>query len=334
MKFGETFKEYLHGEQEWFLHNCSHVEYKHLKKVLKNCRACRAVEDSDGGGTRPEEHDELSDVCHCISCPACDQKFFSELTKEASEIAGCFSTRVRRLLHLHASSPLQRCMWRVRYCFMDGQQILIQEGRMLLDYVTMNAIAIRKILKKYDKVHGSVNGRNFKTKMRAEKIELLQSPWLIELGAFYLNFRGSEIGEPGEFFREFTCDLTGTQPVMTMTLSDSVKYEYSLTCAVCLDTVFNPYALSCGHLFCKSCACSSASVLIFQGLKTAPHGAKCPVCRNVDVYRDSVHMTELDLLLKNRCKEYWKERLRGERAQMVKESKAYWDSQRISAMSY
>ena len=86
----------------------------------------------------------------------CDQKFFSELTREASEIAGCFSSRVRRLLHLHVSSGgLQRYMWRLRHCFTDDQQILIQEGRMLLDYVTMNAIAIRKILKKYDKVSKS-----------------------------------------------------------------------------------------------------------------------------------------------------------------------------------
>jgi len=70
--------------------------------------------------------------------------------------------------------------------------------------------------------------------MQAKRIELLQSPWLIELGAFYVNFTGSDMGEPGEFFREFSCDLSGAQPVMTMTLSDSIKYEYNLTCAVCL----------------------------------------------------------------------------------------------------
>lgn len=78
--------------------------------------------------------------------------FFTELTKEASDIAGCFSSRVRRLLNLHVSSGLYRYMWRLRHCFMDDQQVMIQEGRMLLDYVTMNAIAINKILKKYDKV--------------------------------------------------------------------------------------------------------------------------------------------------------------------------------------
>ena len=78
--------------------------------------------------------------------------FFTELTKEASKIAGCFSSRVKRLLHLNVHSGLQRYIWRVRQCFIDDQQNMVQEGRMLLDYVTMNAIAIRKILKKYDKV--------------------------------------------------------------------------------------------------------------------------------------------------------------------------------------
>lgn len=158
-------------------------------------------------------------------------------------------------------------MRRLSHCFLDDQQTSVQEVRMLLDYVTMNAIAIRKILKKYDKVsffvgdphpsisqrwvftfyhcwsylialfykvHGSVNGRNFKMVMRAKRIELLQSPWLIELGAFYLNCAGSDAGEPGAFFRKFSCDLSDSQPVMTMVLFDSITYEYSLNCPICL----------------------------------------------------------------------------------------------------
>ncbi|ONK58268.1 uncharacterized protein A4U43_C09F10390 [Asparagus officinalis] len=48
----------------------------------------------------------------------------------------------------------------------------------------MNAIAIQKILKKYDKVHGSVIGRNFMTEMHDKRNELLQSQRLIELGFF------------------------------------------------------------------------------------------------------------------------------------------------------
>lgn len=72
--------------------------------------------------------------------------------KEASDIAGCFSSRARHLLHLHVANGMQRYMLRVRQCFKNDQQAMIEEGRMLIEYVTMNAIAIRKILKKYDKV--------------------------------------------------------------------------------------------------------------------------------------------------------------------------------------
>ncbi|PIA54189.1 hypothetical protein AQUCO_00900618v1 [Aquilegia coerulea] len=317
MKFGETFTEYLHGDQEWFLDKCSHVEYKQLKKVLKRCRS-RNCKDAPAGSESNNEG-----FCQCESCPLCDQKFFSELIKEASEIAGCFSSRVRHLLQLHISNGLQRYMLRLRHCFTNDKELMAQQGRMLIEYVTMNAIAIRKILKKYDKVHSSINGRNFRTKMRAEHLELLQSPWLIELGAFYINSNGVS----GELSDQFSCDLSSDRPVMTLTISDSLKLEYSLTCAICLDTVFNSYALSCGHLFCKACACSAASVMIFEGLKAADPETRCPVCREVGVYANSVRMIELDLLLKNRCKEYWREKLHDERAETVKQSKEYWDSQ-------
>lgn len=56
MKFGETFMEYLHGDREWFLDKCSHVEYKRLKKVLKSCRTCRL-------------NDSCTDECEWKSCP-------------------------------------------------------------------------------------------------------------------------------------------------------------------------------------------------------------------------------------------------------------------------
>ncbi|XP_057981892.1 probable E3 ubiquitin-protein ligase BAH1-like isoform X2 [Malania oleifera] len=306
MKFGETFMEYLRGDQEWFLGKCTHVEYKRLKKVLKSCRTCTTLQHSCDT-EQENEKDALSGLCQCESCPLCDQKFFSELMKEASDIAGCFNSRVRHLLDLHIASGLQRYVLRLRQCFKNDQQIM---------------------------VHSSVNGKKFKTKMRAERIELLQSPWIIELGAFYLNFNRSDSGDSDEVFSHFSCDLGAMQPVMTLKLPDSVKLEYNLTCAICLDIVFNPYALSCGHLFCKLCACSAASVMIFQGLKAANPESKCPICREVGVYANAVHMLELDLLVKKRCKGYWKERQVAERAEMAKQSKEYWDLQTKYAIGY
>lgn len=43
-------------------------------------------------------------------------------------------------------------------------------------------------------------------------------------------------------------------------------------------------------------------------------------------------MTELDLLIKTRSKDYWRQRLREERNEMVKQSKEYWDSQAMLSM--
>ncbi|KAJ8900048.1 hypothetical protein K2173_024163 [Erythroxylum novogranatense] len=327
MKFGETFQEYLHGDREQFLHKCSHIEYKKLKKVLKRCRACQALNRS----CKTELH---QGKCQCESCPVCDEMFFPELTKEASDIVVCFSSRVKHLLHLHIANGVQGCMLRLLHCFSNNQQAMVQEGRILMEYITMNAIAITKILKKYDKVHSSANGKIFKSKMRTEHIELLQSPWLMELGAFCLNFNGLVDGEFSNSCGHFSCDLNTTEPVMTLILPNNTKLEYSLTCAICLETVCNPYALSCGHLFCRLCACSAASMPVFEGLKTASPEAKCPVCRETGVYGNAVHMLELGLLFKNRCKDYWRERMAVERAELTKQVKEYWEAQTRYSIGY
>ncbi|KAJ1390675.1 Zinc finger, RING-type [Sesbania bispinosa] len=304
MKFGYAFKEYL--QEELLDENCAHIEYIRLKNVLKSCQNYCKDTSSD-----------KDQSCQCQSCPLCDQKFFSELMKEASDISGYFSSRVKHLLHLHVATGLQRYVLRLRRCFRNDRQSLAQEGRNLIEYIAMNAIAIRKILKKYDK--------NFKSRMQAEHIELLHSPWLIELGAFYLNSSGLEGCELDGVYGHISCDLNITEAVMTLILPDSIKLEYDLTCAICLDFVFNPYALSCGHIFCKSCACCAASVMIFDGLKAASPESKCPICREVGVYSKAVHMLELDLLMKRRCKDHWKERLARERADTLKQTKDFWN---------
>ncbi|AEC09614.2 SPX (SYG1/Pho81/XPR1) domain-containing protein / zinc finger (C3HC4-type RING finger) protein-like protein [Arabidopsis thaliana] len=226
MKFGETFTEYLHGEEEWFLEKCRFVEYKKLKKVLKKCKTCNSTKSDDGQIIPSATSSSLSDSCECKACPWCDQMFFEELMKEATDIAGFFRSRVRHLLHLHVATGMQRYMIRLRRCFTDEKQALVQEGQILIQYITMNAIAIRKILKKYDKVHSSENGKNFKLKMRAERIELLHSPWLIELGAFYLNSGLDNVGNFKNSFGRVACEnLNEDQPVLKLMLPNSIELE-------------------------------------------------------------------------------------------------------------
>ncbi|KAG4968248.1 hypothetical protein JHK87_033899 [Glycine soja] len=148
-----------------------------------------------------------------------------------------------------------------------------------LQAVNRKLTAMNKLL--MEENDSSLNGKNFKSRMNAEHIDLLHSPWLIELGAFYLNSSGLDNCELDGVYGFFSCDLRITKAVMTLVLPDSINLEYDLTCAICLDFVFNPYALSCGPIFCKSCACSTASVMIFQGLKSASPESKCPICKEV-----------------------------------------------------
>lgn len=98
-------------------------------------------------------------------------------------------------------------------------------------------------------IHGSANGKNFRSKLRAEHIELLQSPWLIELGAFYMNCRGSN-AERNKGSSQFLFDFDPERPVMTMSLPDSMMVEYDLTCAICL--VFTIPLSARGRSFCFS----------------------------------------------------------------------------------
>ncbi|CAL0326689.1 unnamed protein product [Lupinus luteus] len=298
---------------------CAHIEYSRLKEVLKSCRRCKQLHTSSDSDIN-EHH-----LCRCQSCSLRDEKFFSELKKEASDIVGYFNSRVRHILHLHTATGMKGYVWRLRQCFKNNRQALEQEGKILIEYIAINAIAMRKILKKYDKVRNPVNGENFKSRMLAEHIELLHSPWLIELGAFYLNLSGLDGCDLDVICGHFSCDLNMAEAVMTLRLPDSIKLEYNLNCAICLDFVFNPYALGCGHIFCKSCACSAASVMIFEGLKSASSESKCPICREVGVYSKPMHMLELDLLIKKRCKNYWKERLYEERCDTLHQSKVYWN---------
>ncbi|XP_023771611.1 probable E3 ubiquitin-protein ligase BAH1-like 1 [Lactuca sativa] len=336
MKLFKKYEEYMQTQAEKKLPG---VGFKNLKKILKRCRREMTHSQISLQSQSSLLLNDSADNTHayCLHpCPVCDGSFFPSLMKEMSVVVGCFNERAQKVLDVHLATGFHKyfmwCKGKLHGQGNGNHHSLIQEGKDLVGYALINAIAMRKILKKYDKIHDSKQGQAFRSQVQSMHMELLQSPWLCELIAFHINLReitkadmrrkGSEILLEG-------CSLVFNdgKPSLSCELSDTVKLEIDLTCSICLDTVFDPVYLSCGHIFCFMCACKSGSVTIVDGLKATEPTAKCPLCRQAGVYKGSLHLDELNILLSRRCPEYWEERLQSERAERIRQTKEHWESQ-------
>ncbi|KAH7578347.1 hypothetical protein JRO89_XS01G0371200 [Xanthoceras sorbifolium] len=317
MKFCKKYQEYMQGQEK----KLPGVGFKQLKKILKNCRR--------DFHTQSQSHNPLDTQPCPHQCPVCDGTFFPSLFNEMSAVVGCFNERAQKLLEIHLASGLGKCFIWFKGKLKGTHVALVQEGRDLVNYALINAIAIRKILKKYDKIHYSKQGQVFKSQAQSMHIEILQSPWLCELMAFHINLRETKVNssKAPALFEGCSLKFNDGKPSLSCELFDSVKIDIDLTCSICLDTVFDPVSLTCGHIFCYMCACSAASVTIVDGLKAAEPKEKCPLCREAGVYEGAVHLEELSILLSRSCHEYWVERIRTEKVERVRQAKEHWESQ-------
>lgn len=326
MKFCKKYEEYMQGQNQKEL-PLPGVGFKKLKKILKKCRRDLHSHDDHQMLNLHDPH-QISANCPHL-CPVCDGTFFPSLLNEMSAVVGSFNERAQKLLELHLASGFRKCfMW-----FTDklhGNHVaLIQECKDLVMYAIFNAVAMRKILKKYDKIHYSKQGQAFKSQAQSMHLEILQSPWLCELMAFHINMRETKPQQrkASALFDGCSLVINEGKPSLHCELFDSIKLDIDLTCSVCLDIVFDPVALTCGHIYCYMCACKSASVTIVDGLKAADRKEKCPLCRNAGLYEGAVHLDELNILLSRSCPEYWEERLQAERVERIQQAKEHWESQ-------
>ena len=85
-------------------------------------------------------------------------------------------------------------------------------------------------------MHNCGCGLNYKSNLQAKHLDIMQSPWFIELVALYINVNGSDSLMSDELFGPLTFDLsvTGEESVLTLTLLGSKKYGCSFTCPICL----------------------------------------------------------------------------------------------------
>ncbi|XP_074354548.1 putative E3 ubiquitin-protein ligase BAH1-like 1 isoform X2 [Apium graveolens] len=311
MKFCKKYEEYMQGQDHQKLPG---VGFKKLKKILKKCRK----EDQENTHklhlqnlsleSRANSSHQLHDSSSCPDhCSVCDGTFFPSLLSEMSAVVGSFNERAQKLLELHLASGVHKCFIWFKDKLQGNHVALIEEGKDLVSYALINAIAMRKILKKYDKIHYSNQGQAFKSQVQSMHIEILQSPWLCELMAFHINLRETKTKKRNapDFFDGCSLVFNDGKPSLSFHLLDSVKMDIDLTCPICL----------------------AASVTIVDGLKEAKTREKCALCREAGVYEGAVHLEELNILLSRSCPEYWEERRQSERVERTKQAKEHWESQ-------
>lgn len=94
------------------------------------------------------------------------------------------------------------------------------------------------------------------------------------------------------------------------------------TCPICLDLLYDPVALACGHQFCSRCAISAAGhattpkVQRYRDLQLVrTRDAVCPICRaqfvaqgEVGVFEAGAELPHVGQLIKHRFPQEWQER--------------------------
>lgn len=345
MKFCKRYHECIQRLQDR-LPGVSYVEFKKFKKILKHCTVESHKQSNtrfplDEGNSSNEVHDINTEadgvgrLCRTF-CPVCDRTFFPSLLNEMSAVLCCFNTGARQLLKLHIATGFQKYFVWLTSKWADDHLGMCKKGEDLVNYASINALAVRKILKKYDKIHYSKQGREFKTRAQSMQMEILQSPWLNELIAFRINSMNLSNGVTpvSDLPEDYLLTFDGEKPSLSCTVLDSVKLDIDLTCSICLETFFDPVSLKCCHIFCFSCACSAAAVTIVDGLECADPKSKCPLCRQERVFGDAVRLGELSVLLSKSCPEYWEQRLQTEKVERLRQIKEHWEKQCRAFMGF
>eukprot|EP00884_Botryococcus_braunii_P017561 jgi/Botrbrau1/4489/Bobra.0220s0023.1 len=91
-------------------------------------------------------------------------------------------------------------------------------------------------------------------------------------------------------------------------LTEDVEDEYK--CPICLEPMYHPIGLSCGHTFCADCAFCAVGKAYSLGtvraiMMNVPDEAMCPECRKPGVFHHAREMKGLGRVIKTKYPEAW-----------------------------
>ena len=223
------------------------------------------------------------------------------------------------------------------------------EARECLRWAELNATALRKILKKWDKTNASARGRKaLAAYWKKSEYQMLHSPVTMELRAVAgmltegedgpvwdtsLRNEDKENDAPRNTFGTYPSSSFGSASEMegldvsafdaSPTAVDARTLSRDQpTCGVCLDTLYKPVGLECGHVFCRDCLLRAAGVLDHRGTSLAVslrgrqtvsrvaageaalepaswrERDKCPECRHEGVFLTSTRLRHVEACIK------------------------------------
>jgi len=103
---------------------------------------------------------------------------------------------------------------------------------------------------------------------------------------------------------------SGSNNESSMAGASATYDEGDFMCPICLELMYRPVGLSCGHKFCRQCALDAAGFgKVFGAFRNIisyiPARITCPECRQAKAYKGAVSLKELGFLIRDRYpKEY------------------------------
>lgn len=298
--------------------------------------------------------------CALTQRPTLEQEFFTKFWSEVEKINGQFKLAATEVVQAHRrrSNWITTMLGRSKIRLADGQAVAATpenirlHSHICLEYARKNAEGIKKIAEAHDEAYGNEAGRivfNSMWRDQSGVAAFLHSPLLAELEAVILasderdesrvaDDANQDRAEGGENEHTHTW---GKGPLPGLWESKSALKE-SQKCPICLDVLYRPIGLACGHKFCHNClfkavipglALSSGSDL----LDIVPPFSRCPQCRQMGVFGNATSLPALASYLQKQYPEYWRERGeeereedRNARAQILKQLEAKYRAMGLS----
>lgn len=254
-----------------------------------------------------------------------EQEFFGKFFREIDRVNAQFCRAARAVISAYRRRHAWWFSWlrnkKLKLCE-DAERVegspeaLVLHAQICLEYARLNADVLNKLAAAHDRMFGNTSGRiilDSMWKTHSGLANFLHSPLLSELEALAMSFQPQDTQGDGS-----DCCKNGQSAAHTACgdcKSASGQEDEGLECPICLDVLYRPIGLACGHKFCTPCisrAVAPGSVWKpgheNSALATVSHRAKCPQCRQQCVFRNASYLTVLSNNLKQRFPKYWKDR--------------------------